>query len=369
MGLVASSTTTENEHPLPMPSEASMVVGVFDGPLATVYVSEQTSKLLTAAREALFRQVAGVLIAGSIAAMVVHLAIKQVVSKPLRRIVGALRTIGSGNLKTRIDAHSCRELAYLGQQINEMTATLDAVEQDRRIHMEKAKAIQQNLRPRPKNYKAMEVAELFEPADDVGGDYYDVIELNDDQTLLCLADVSGHGVPAAMAATLLKSFVSEAAKQTSCPAKILNGVNQQFCEYIMMSHFATIVLIRIDRADNQLVYANAGHEWPFVGRCDGRVQRLCEGDLVLGVDEETVYQAHEADMVTGDSLVIVSDGVTEAFTASEEAFGSDRVAAVLQKHQTVNATDLVKEYSMAIENFRAGQPASDDTTLLVVKLV
>jgi len=93
--------------------------------------------------------------------------------------------------------------------------------------MKKAQDIQQHLRPAHGEIEGIKTAELFEPADDVGGDYCDVISLNEHQCLLCLADVSGHGVPAAMAATVIKAFVLEAIEVTSSPAEILNRINRR----------------------------------------------------------------------------------------------------------------------------------------------
>jgi sigma-B regulation protein RsbU (phosphoserine phosphatase) len=234
--------------------------------------------------------------------------------------------------------------------------------------MEKARQIQQTLRPTVNGLVGIDVAELFEPADDVGGDYYDVIPLSDGRYLLCVADVSGHGVPAAMAATLLKAFVSEAAKKSTSPAAILTDVNERYCEYVMMGHFATMTLLVVDPRHRQLTYANAGHELPFLQIGDATPTRLSVGDLILGVEEDTHYDEETILLPDTARLVIVSDGVTEAFDPSEEQFGTERIEAIMNTTKTRNAEELVAAFESSLEAFRRGRKAFDDTTLLVAQL-
>ena len=263
---------------------------------------------------------------------------------------------------------SCRELSYLADQINSMTEALDHAQRDHRVHMEKARQIQQNLRPTVNGLVGIDVAELFEPADDVGGDYYDVIPMSDGQYLLCVADVSGHGVPAAMAATLLKAFVSEAAKKSSSPAQILTDVNERYCEYVMMGHFATMTLLVVDPKRRQLTYANAGHEFPFLQIGREAPVRLNVGDLILGVEEDTQYNEDTIQLGDTARLVLVSDGVTEAFDPSEEQYGTERIEQLMNTVKRCNARELVEAFESSIETFRKGRKAFDDTTLLVAQL-
>ncbi|MEP6167605.1 MAG: SpoIIE family protein phosphatase, partial [Rhodopirellula bahusiensis] len=327
------------------------------------------SNILAVAREALIRQMIAVFLAGSLAAFLVNLVLRKIVTKPIRRLVTSLQSVGDGNLESRVDVHSCRELTYLGEQFNDMASKLDAAERDRRVHMTKARAIQQNLRPSSDAIPGLNIAALFKPADDVGGDYYDVIRLNDDSTLLCIADVCGHGVPAAMAATLLKAFVAEAAKQSHHPAEILTRVNQQYYEYVILGYFATMVLVRVDMAEKQLVYANAGHELPFV-QCDQEpVQRLDHSDLILGVEADTTYEECCRPICSGTKLVLVSDGVTEAFNPDDEQFGTERVSDTIARAIGEHASDLVVRFDSALEAFRDGRQAFDDTTLVVAELM
>jgi sigma-B regulation protein RsbU (phosphoserine phosphatase) len=172
-----------------------------------------------------------------------------------------------------------------------------------------------------------------------------------------------------MAATLLKAFVSEAAKRTSSPATILTEANQRYCEYVMMGHFATMTLIVIDTVAKRLTYANAGHELPFLQNGSGPPIRMEIGNLPLGVEEDTLYSEETIDLGEHARVVIVSDGVTEAFNLEEDQYGTDRIEILLQQHGSTDVRGLVKAFEASLDEFRNGRKAFDDTTLLVAQLV
>ena len=172
-----------------------------------------------------------------------------------------------------------------------------------------------------------------------------------------------------MAATLLKAFVSEAAKQSVSPATILTKINQLYCERVMMGHFATMSLVVIDNSSRSLTYASAGHEYPFLQMESNKIVRLEAGELPLGVDEATVY-SEETIEVRGDlRIVIVSDGVSESFNPSDEQFGTDRIEKIMSDHREYSAVEIVQELRASLESFRAGCKPFDDTTLLVAQFI
>jgi sigma-B regulation protein RsbU (phosphoserine phosphatase) len=183
-----------------------------------------------------------------------------------------------------------------------------------------------------------------------------------------VADVCGHGVPAAMAATLLKAFVSEAAKRTSSPAEILTEVNQRYCEYVMIGHFATMTLVVIDAIKKRLVYANAGHELPILQHGRDAPRRMDIGDLPLGVEDDTIYAEEEVHLGSNARVVIVSDGVTEAFNPDGDQYGTGRIEVLMRKNGSTDARGLVEAIAASLEEFRNGRVAFDDTTLLVAQL-
>lgn len=347
---------------------SSILVGSFSGTAGTVYISEHRLAVVKEVRQSLLRQTAAVMASAAIAALVVSIMLRQLVAKPIEQLVSALNQVAAGDLSVMAHTRSCKELSYLAGQINLMTKALEHARRDHRVHMDKARQIQQNLRPNLTRLIGLDVAEIFEPAEDVGGDYYDVIELPDARYLLCVADVSGHGVPAAMAATFLKAFVSEAAKTSSSPAEILTRVNKRFCETILQGHFATMTLLVIDPKERQLTYANAGHELPFLQIGSETPLRLHVGDLVLGVMEDISYSEETVSLGDAARLVIVSDGVTEAFDPDEHQYGTKRIEQLMSEVSPTNARDLVEQLAKSLTAFRNGRKAMDDTTLLVAQL-
>lgn len=341
-----------------------LVAAKFAGPHGTIYVSESESSVLRNAQQELLRQIIAVICAGVLSGLMVHLVLLRVVTKPLRRLVTTLGHIGNGDLDVEAEERSCEELTFLSKQLNAMTKKLAAADRDRRLHMKKAREIQHHLCPTNGEVKGIETAELFEPAEDVGGDYYDVVPLGDYQCLLCLADVSGHGVPAAMAATVIKALVLESVDVTHSPAEILNRINRRYVELIVDGHFATMVVVLVDRQQMTLTCANAGHEHPFIQEPGKAVRRLEVSDLLLGVDESMTFTEETTSAASGTKIVLVSDGVTEMFDPEENQFGTARVSQVMESSAAADARQLVDEFSVVLAKFRQSRPPFDDTTLL-----
>ncbi|MBR9804470.1 serine/threonine-protein phosphatase [bacterium] len=349
------------------PLSESMVVGTFERLSTKVYVSERRSSIISEAREQLAFQIVAMLVAGLVAAWIVNRLLGSVVSGPIEQIVLALHQMEGRELQQISDSHSCKELSYLTEQINLMIYSLNAAEQDRHVQMEKARKIQEHLLPKYETYERLNVAHLFEPAEEVGGDYFDVLQLSEDGYLLCLADVTGHGVPAAMAATVMKALVLEAVQSSASPGEILTLINQRYSNMIMPGHFATMAILILDLPNHKITYSNAGHEPPLICQRNGEVIRLLEGGIVLGVDDQTIYTDATVRLKSHSKIVIASDGVTEAFDPEENQFGFGRFAAVLKTSATDSPSTIVEGVRQSLIDFRRSRPPFDDTTLLVVE--
>lgn len=355
--------------PGPSQMAETIVVGAFAGREGIVYVSEKRSMVVAEARQSLFvHALAGVGLA-VIAAIVVNVVLRRVITAPMNEMVSALRSVADGDLSVVAGGRTCKELIYLADQIDSMTRALEASEKDRQFHMEKARQVQQHLLPKDSVLNGLRVAKLFEPAEDVGGDYFDVLSLSDHQYLLCIADVTGHGVPAAMAAAVIKTLVQEAAEVSQSPAEILERVNRRYTRIIMPGHLATMVAIVVDTCNSKVTYANAGHEPPFLQLPSGEIKRLTKADFLLGVDDEATYEEECLFVPKGAKLVLVSDGVTEAFDPDENQFGTDRVLETLRTSKGMSVEDVVGQFVDDLESFRHSRTAFDDTTLVVAEMV
>ncbi len=347
----------------------SLVVGLFGTHQGTVYVSEKRSIVIAEARQALAFHVFAVLTIAVLAALIVNGVLRHVISRPIRRMVAALGNVAKGDLTVIAEGKTCKELTYLADHVNLLTRSLKDAERDRQFHMEKARQVQRHLLPQDCDLDGLRVAKIFEPAEDVGGDYYDVVRLSDHSYLLCVADVSGHGVPAAMAAAMIKTLVQDAVEVSQSPAAILQRINRRYTAIILPGHLATMVAVVVDTRQLTITYANAGHEPPLLQFPSGEIKRLTTGDLLLGVDDATTYDEECLSVPKGTRLILVSDGVTEMFDPDGNQFGTERIEAVLQEAQGRPVQDVVETFKDSLRRFGDTRPPFDDTTLLIAEFL
>lgn len=346
-----------------------IVVGSFSGQFGSVFVSEQRTSVLAEARRSLLLHVIGGLGIAALAAVVVNTVLQRVISAPMKGMVSSLRRVAGGDLNVVADERSCRELSFLTDQINAMALALSDAARDRRMHMEKARQIQQHLLPTESEWNGLRIASIFEPAEDVGGDYFDVISISDHEYLVCVADVTGHGVPAAMAAAMLKTLTQQATKTSPWPKDVLASVNREYTRIILPGHLATMAVVLIDTEARRVTYANAGQEPPLLQFPDGEIQALETTDLLLGVDTDESYREQSVDVPDGGKVILLSDGVTEAFDPDDKQYGIARVVASIKRSQDATASEAVAKLSEDLKMFRRSRAAFDDTTLVVAEVL
>jgi len=230
-----------------------------------------------------------------------------------------------------------------------------------------AQEIQRTLLPRQlPRLEGLEIAVAWQPARGVGGDYFDVLKFNAQQTAVCVADVAGKGMPAALLMSNLQAVLKSSASATVSPAELCARVNAVMCDNIAAHKFISCFYALVDTQRRKLSYANAGHCPPMLIR-RGSCQRLKEGGPVLGVFPGRRYFQDEVELQPGDCLLLFTDGVTEAGNLSGEEFGEDRLQKLLVAGRDLSAAAL-REYIMdAVAEFSGGI-FDDDVTLLVLKL-
>jgi len=237
-------------------------------------------------------------------------------------------------------------------------------EQEREIA--EAKAIQERLLPREIPHVAgYEIASSWQSAEAVGGDYFDVLSLGVDTLGLCIADVAGKGIPAALLMSNLQAAVRGLSLPSLAPDVLCNNLNSLVCRNTHTDRFITLFYAQLDVATRRMRYVNAGHNPPIVMHADGSHERLREGGGVLGVFEEQSYALGVAQFSPGDRLVLFTDGVTEAGSSKGEEFGDQRLLSLLEEHRVLPATALRERIAAAIFEFSGGH-LTDDATLLVL---
>lgn len=217
----------------------------------------------------------------------------------------------------------------------------------------------------------MDLAAHYETSRRAGGDYYDFFPLPDRKWGILIADVAGHGIPAAVLMAITHSIAHNFPGPPTSPSGMLEHLNRRLaCRYINGSvSFVTAFYGIFDPNKRELAYSNAGHEPPRLKRCaDGSVLALEDArDLPLGINADESYSNATQSLQPGDQIVFCTDGITEAFDPAGEMFGTQRLDRALSACRE-DASDLIRAVLDALDEFTAGRPPTDDRTLLLAKI-
>jgi phosphoserine phosphatase RsbU/P len=229
-----------------------------------------------------------------------------------------------------------------------------------------ARDIQQALLPKNfRDYPHLAVTGINFPCLAVGGDYFDVFPLSDRRTAFLLADVSGKGLGAALCTNLLQGALSGMTLGTD-PARVFNHVNRFLCDHSEIGRYATMFFGILDDQGN-LEYINAGHPSPFLIRNGVAQDIFNEGSYPVGLVPEAEYASVSMKLEPGDTLVLFSDGVTEAMDPAEQLFGVPRLREILNGQVQTPLEEMQQSVLQAVENFARGASQADDLTLLLVR--
>ncbi|HVO56283.1 MAG TPA: SpoIIE family protein phosphatase [Dongiaceae bacterium] len=229
-----------------------------------------------------------------------------------------------------------------------------------------ARDIQQALLPRNfGGFPDLSVCGCNFPCLSVGGDYFDVFPIGDGRTAFLIADVSGKGLGAALLTTMLQGALSGMTLGTD-PARVFNHVNRFLCDHAEVGRYATMFFGILD-VDGHLEFINAGHPSPILLRRDKVEEAFTEGSYPVGLVPDAEYTAACLKLEPGDTLVLFSDGVTEAMDPEEQLYGVPRLCETLQGKGTMQLEELQKTVLESVENFTRGARQADDLTLLLVR--
>jgi phosphoserine phosphatase RsbU/P len=230
--------------------------------------------------------------------------------------------------------------------------------------LEMARQIQLSILPHslPK-LPGLDIAARFIPMTSVGGDFYDFIQIDDTHLGILMADVSGHGLPSALIASMLQVALTAQVGHASEPAKVLRGLNRALCGKFTYN-FVTAAYIYLDLEKNLMRYAGAGHPPVLQWRdSTGKTAKVMENGLVLGILEEAEYAAVELLLEPGDRHVLYTDGIPEAANPNEEMYGVDRVMQFMKANKSLSADQFADSFLAEITKWTDQQ--QDDITLLL----
>jgi phosphoserine phosphatase RsbU/P len=228
-----------------------------------------------------------------------------------------------------------------------------------------AAGVQRNLLPQSMlRAGGCEIASTYVPAGFVGGDYFDVVESNG-QTALCVADVSGKGMPAALLMANLQAALKPQMARGSEPAEVCRQMNFLIGSATVPGQFISLFHMVFRPKAERLLYCNAGHVPPILVHADGTYQRLLSDDAVLGHFRDWEYRQKEAHLPGGSRLLLYTDGIVEACNADGEEFGEDGLIALAVENRELNAEQMKRKIFSAVVAHCQNQ-LQDDATLLVV---
>ncbi len=239
-------------------------------------------------------------------------------------------------------------------------------QQAQEAELARAHEIQEHLLPRETpQLSGFQIACAWQPAKAVSGDYFDVFPLRDGEMGLCLADVSGKGVSAALLMANLQASVKAFAETATSPAALCAKLNGILCNTIAPGKFVTFFYGVLDGKTLRLQYENAGHCLPLLVRADGSIEMPASYSGVLGLFSHWTYQDSELQLKSGDCLLLLTDGILEAADAREEEFGYQRLIQIVQRNRTEGAHALRKKILEDVSRFCNGV-FQDDASLILV---
>jgi serine phosphatase RsbU (regulator of sigma subunit) len=218
--------------------------------------------------------------------------------------------------------------------------------------------------------KGVEFAVKASPARNIGGDYYDFIPLVDNIAGICIADVSGKGVSAALVMASTRSYLRLTAKENYDCSDILHNLNTLLIKDTNKKMFVTMFYSILNTNNNELSFANAGHNYPLIYKAKEKKSVYVEATgFPLGMIEDFKYVSSDMKFESGDMLVYYTDGVVEAVNEKKELFGFERLEDILNKHGSLGAKDFLTNFMKEFKRFIGIEDLNDDYTIIAMKIV
>ena len=218
--------------------------------------------------------------------------------------------------------------------------------------------------------QGLDIAARYRPMTSVAGDFYDFVPVDDKRLGVFVADVSGHGVPAALVASMLKIALASQAPNASDPAKVLTGLNRALCGKFQ-GHYVTAAYLFIDLEKNTICYAGAAHPAMLLGNGQlGGTREVIENGLFIGLFPHATYNSIEVSVAAGDRAVLCTDGIPETTNRQEEQFGQERLQQFMETCPAVGCDQFCDDFLAELSRWSERPPDSeqeDDITLVAIR--
>ena len=233
-----------------------------------------------------------------------------------------------------------------------------------------ARRIQQSLQPSTA-FKTdwCEAAGITVPATEVGGDYFDMIKISDNEAVIVIADVSGHGVGAGILSAMTKSALHTELHHTTVPAELMFNLNNAVYQVTDKKMFVSFAYLLLDKRTMTAHVATAGHPPIFlIQKSDGAIIEIRTPNLALAVQASTQYTERAVHVNHGDVLILYTDGITEAMNDKGEQFGADRLKELISNTERGSSEALSNSIMASVRTFAIKKEFADDATIVVVRV-
>jgi serine phosphatase RsbU (regulator of sigma subunit) len=332
-------------------------------------------------------------VAGAVTLLVFFLSVLMArrLALPLERLTQTARAVSSGDYAIRPQPRSIRtgRLDEIGALTDTFTTMLDQIEaySTRMEDLVKARTdalartnavmvkelklaqkIQAAIIPRQFPNGPLLASGAYLPMEELGGDFYDVFESSPGIWSLVMADVSGHGVPAALVTAMVKISLGLPGLQTLSPGQALDEVNRDLCATIGdLRRYVTAILCSLDMKNHRLSYCNAGHNELIIIRRSGEVETHGPNSGVVGLKSDSLFLTRTVPFEPGDGLLLFTDGLVEARGHDKNPFTVERLIELVRSSQGSLPADLVDQITAEVAAFSDGQPRQDDMAFLAVQ--
>ena len=314
-------------------------------------------------------------------ALVTCVFVSRGLTKPLLELSRGAKAFGEGNLNYRMKLRRKDEFNELAQSFNVMAISIQEYmhelerETGRRERLESefriASEMQEALLPdAPPQVPGLDIIGWSRPSKEVGGDFYDFLELDDGKIGLVVGDATGKGVPAALLTTQCASVLRTLSSQFHNPSELLARTNREFYKRVGHTHrFVTLFLMVIDPANGIARYASAGHPAPSIVRAETRESEWLKESpgFPLGITSDADYEEHNIVFKPGDSVFIFSDGLSDARNHEGEFFGEEAVRMSMEAACGESAEGMLHKVRRDIERYMNGKEAADDMTVIATR--
>lgn len=305
----------------------------------------------------------------------------QVFVRPIQILTDGVRAIGDGNMDGKLDVRGPAEIGAIAGVFNEITekfkkARDSILEQEKmQKEIEVAKQIQQSLLPRRRpEISGYDICPLYQAAAEVGGDYYDFVQVDDDTIGVVVADVSGKGVPGSLVMTMIRTALRMEARGNRNASDVMAKMNAFVTDDMKKGMFVTMFYVILDSKNRVISYASAGHNPMILYRHETRETFFLNPrgfPVGISLPDETLFRRsislEKVRLKRDDMLVIYTDGVTEAMNERREQYGEDRLVNMVKSNGLLSPDEFIARLDADIKDFTSGYPQSDDITVVAIK--